>query len=109
VLEAAQLLASELVTNSVRHSGQPDGEDVVVRVHVWRGVCRLEVEDPGCDRVIAARPIDPGDYGGMGLNLVETLSDRWGVIRTAQGPTRVWAQLHCPPLRPIADASAAAG
>ena len=32
VLETALLLVSELVSNSVRHSGVPDGEDLVVRV-----------------------------------------------------------------------------
>ena len=49
VLADALLLVSELVTNSVRHSGVAEGEELVVRVHVWRGTCRLEVEDPGCD------------------------------------------------------------
>jgi anti-sigma regulatory factor (Ser/Thr protein kinase) len=95
VLNVAQLLASELVTNSVRHSGLPDSEYVVVRVHVWRGLCRLEVEDPGGDGVIALRSADQRNGGGMGLNLVELLSDRWGVIRAAHGPTRVWVQLTC--------------
>jgi hypothetical protein len=31
----------------------------------------------------------------MGLNLVQMLSQRWGVIRPPEGPTRVWAQLAC--------------
>jgi anti-sigma regulatory factor (Ser/Thr protein kinase) len=53
VLETALLLVSELVTSSVRHSGVPEGEDVVVRVDLGRDVCRLEVEDPGRDGVIA--------------------------------------------------------
>jgi anti-sigma regulatory factor (Ser/Thr protein kinase) len=93
VLETALLLVSELVTNSVRHSGVPEGEDVVVRVDIWRDGCRLEVEDPGRDGVIAPQPLDPLKGGGMGLNLVQMLSERWGVVRTAGGPTRVWAQL----------------
>jgi anti-sigma regulatory factor (Ser/Thr protein kinase) len=93
VLETALLLVSELVTNSVRHSGVPEGEDVVVRVDVWRGGCRLEVEDPGRDGVIAPQPQDLLKGGGMGLNLVQMLSERWGVVRAAEGPTRVWAQL----------------
>jgi anti-sigma regulatory factor (Ser/Thr protein kinase) len=93
VLETALLLVSELVTNSVRHSGVPDGEDVVVRVDLWRDGCRLEVEDPGRDGVIAPQPHDPLKGGGMGLNLVQMLSERWGVVRAAEGPTRVWAQL----------------
>ena len=29
----------------------------------------------------------------MGLHLVQALSERWGVVRAAEGPTRVWAQL----------------
>jgi anti-sigma regulatory factor (Ser/Thr protein kinase) len=93
VLETALLLVSELVTNSVRHSGVPEGEDVVVRVDLWRGGCRLEVEDPGRDGVIAPQPHDLLNGGGMGLNLVQMLSERWGVVRAAEGPTRVWAQL----------------
>jgi anti-sigma regulatory factor (Ser/Thr protein kinase) len=93
VLEAALLLVSELVTNSVRHSGVPEGEDVVVRVDIWRDGCRLEVEDPGRDGVIAPQPQDLLKGGGMGLHLVQMLSERWGVVRAAEGPTRVWAQL----------------
>ena len=95
VLDDAQLLVSELVTNSVRHSGAPEGDDVVVRVHLWRDMCRLEVEDHGRDGVIAPRPADRAAGSGMGLNLVQMLSQRWGVIRPPDGPTRVWAQLEC--------------
>ena len=97
-LEIAQLLASELVSNSVRHSGVPEGEAIVVRVHLSSGICRLEVEDPGHDGVIALRPPDPCRTGGLGLNLLAALSESWGVGRAAAGPTRVWAQLPCPPL-----------
>ena len=93
VLETAVLLVSELVTNSVRHSGVPEGEDVVVRVDLWRDGCRLEVEDPGRDGVIAPQPQDLRNGGGMGLNLVQMLSERWGIVRADDGPTRVWAQL----------------
>ena len=93
VLETALLLVSELVTNSVRHSGVPEGEDVVVRVDLWRDGCRLEVQDPGRDGVIALQPQDLRHGGGMGLKLVQMLSERWGVVRAAAGPTRVWAQL----------------
>jgi anti-sigma regulatory factor (Ser/Thr protein kinase) len=93
VLETALLLVSELVSNSVRHSGVPEGEDIVVRVDLWRDGCRLEVEDPGRDGVIAPQHHDLLDGGGVGLNLVQMLSESWGVVRAAEGPTRVWAQL----------------
>jgi len=26
---------------------------------------------------------------------VQQLSERWGLVRASDGPTRVWAQLHC--------------
>jgi len=93
VLETALLLVSELVSNSVRHSGVSEGEDIVLRVQLWRDGFRLEVEDPGCDGVIAPRPQDLLSGGGMGLHLVQTLSECWGVVRSAEGPTCVWAQL----------------
>jgi anti-sigma regulatory factor (Ser/Thr protein kinase) len=95
VLDDALLLVSELITNSVRHCGAPEGDDLVVRVKVWREACRLEVEDRGCDKAITPRHPDPAAGSGMGLNLVEMLSEHWGVIRTAEGRTRVWAQLPC--------------
>lgn len=92
VLETAVLLVSELVSNSVRHSGVPEGEDIVLRVHLWHDGCRLEVEDPGRDGVIAPRVPDPVRGGGMGLYLVQKLSERWGIMRAAEGPTCVWAE-----------------
>jgi anti-sigma regulatory factor (Ser/Thr protein kinase) len=100
VLETALLLVSELVSNSVRHSGVPEGEDVVVRVRLWQDGFRLEVEDPGRAGVIAPKAPDVLTGGGMGLQLVQTLSERWGVVRAAEGPTCVWAQL---PRRLIAN------
>jgi anti-sigma regulatory factor (Ser/Thr protein kinase) len=93
VLETALLLVSELVSNSVRHSGVPEGADLVLRVGLWSDGCRLEVEDPGRDGVIAPGPQDLLRGGGMGLHLVQTLSERWGVVRAAEGPTCVWVQL----------------
>jgi histidine kinase/DNA gyrase B/HSP90-like ATPase len=93
VVENARLLVSEMVTNSVRHSGAPHGDDVIVRVHLSRGACRLEVQDPGSGGAIAPQPPDLAKGEGMGLNLVGLLSERWGVVHISGGPTRVWAQL----------------
>jgi anti-sigma regulatory factor (Ser/Thr protein kinase) len=93
VFDNAQLLISELVTNSVRHSGAGAGEPLTIRVGLAQAWCRVEVEDPGHDGVIAARPPDPVQGSGMGLNLVQMLSERWGLERAREGGTRVWAQL----------------
>jgi anti-sigma regulatory factor (Ser/Thr protein kinase) len=103
VLANAQLVMSELVTNSVRHSGTADGDELVVRVRVWRDRCRLEVEDSGHEGVIAPQPPDLVAGDGMGLNLVQRISERWGLVRAARGPTRVWAQLECGPAPVVAS------
>jgi anti-sigma regulatory factor (Ser/Thr protein kinase) len=91
-LDSAQLLVSELVTNSFRHSGEPMGE-VVVSVELTPDRFRVGVQDSGSDAVIAPRPADLVTGSGFGLNLVQMLSERWGVERLAGGGTQVWAQL----------------
>ena len=104
VLESAQLVVSELVTNSLRHGGVPMGE-VVVGVELMPELVRIGVHDSGSDAVIAARPPDLDTGGGFGLNLVQMLSERWGVERLAAGGTQVWAQLlRAPRARAIASA-----
>jgi anti-sigma regulatory factor (Ser/Thr protein kinase) len=94
VLGNAQLIVSELVTNSLRHSGVPVDGQLFVRVHAWNDRCRLEVQDQGHDGIVETRPFDKLGGGGLGLRLVEMLSEEWGVIRAVGGPTRVWAQLN---------------
>jgi anti-sigma regulatory factor (Ser/Thr protein kinase) len=93
VFHDAQLLVSELVTNSVRHSGMPAGSEVIVSVDLTPGMVRLDVEDPGHAGTVALRAPEAGSGGGYGLNLVQALSERWGMERVAEGGTRVWAQL----------------
>ena len=84
VLADAKLLISELVSNSVRHSAAT-GQAVVVRVGVERTRLRLEVEDSGCSGEIAPRAPDLSNGGGLGLQLVHELSERWAIERTG-GP-----------------------
>jgi anti-sigma regulatory factor (Ser/Thr protein kinase) len=91
-LDSARLVVSELVTNSFRHAGAPM-DKVVVSVELMPGWFRVGVQDFGSDAVIAARPANPDSGRGFGLNLVQMLSQRWGVERLAEGGTQVWAQL----------------
>ena len=91
-VDNAQLLVSELVANSVRHSGSPVDDAVVVSVELSPDWFRIGVRDSGSNGVIAAQPPNLDTGGGFGLNLVELLSDRWGVERAATG-TQVWAQV----------------
>jgi anti-sigma regulatory factor (Ser/Thr protein kinase) len=93
VLHSARLVVSELVTNSVLHCSAPAGAVVVVRVALTGTMVRLEVGDPGCGGAIAPRAPDQDRGGGFGLNIVQTLSERWGLERAVAGGTCVWAQL----------------
>jgi anti-sigma regulatory factor (Ser/Thr protein kinase) len=90
VLADAELLVSELVTNSVQHAGLTAGDLVRVAAAVSDGVVRLEVDNPGSTGTIAAREPDLKG-GGFGLVLVEALAHAWGVSRDDH--TRVWAEL----------------
>ena len=92
-LDDAQLLVSELVTNSVCYGGTTAADGVVVRVDLTPGMVRLEVEDAGSGGDFGPRTPDPETGGGFGLSFVQSLSERWGVERIAAGGTRVWAQL----------------
>jgi serine/threonine-protein kinase RsbW len=94
MLADAQLLVVELVANSVRHGDAPAGAVVRVRAQVSADVLLVEVEDRGSAGSIARRAPDLEHGGGFGLQVVETLSRRWGVNRDAG--TRVWAELAFP-------------
>ena len=91
-LADAGLLVSELVTNSVRHAGQPVGTPVHIRVAADDGVVRVEVEDHGQGAVRLRAP-DPR-HGGFGLHLLDLLVARWGVSH--EHGTRVWFELATP-------------
>jgi anti-sigma regulatory factor (Ser/Thr protein kinase) len=96
VVADAQLLVSELVTNSLLHSGASPGVAVVLEVHRSSTGIRLDVEDTGRGGAVVARAPDLGGGGGFGLNLVHTLSERWGVEYAPASGTRVWVQLALP-------------
>jgi len=94
VLAAAELLVSELVTNSVQHAGLSADDSVRVGAAISDGVLRLEVDSPGAAGTIAA-PDPDSERSGFGLRIVEALAGAWGVSRKAH--TRVWVDLACSP------------
>jgi anti-sigma regulatory factor (Ser/Thr protein kinase) len=85
----ARLLVSELVTNCVRHAGQPAGAPLRVRAFAMNGVVRVEVEDRG--RGAVRRRAPHHRTSGFGLEIVELLAARWGVNH--EHGTRVWFDL----------------
>ena len=90
VAHTARLLASELVTNSVRHGGSGADDAIGLEVVLSPSTLRVEVSDSGPGfQPAPARP-GPDDAGGRGLYLVDSLADRWG---SAEGGTRVWFEV----------------
>jgi len=77
----AVLLASELVTNAIRHE---EGETVTLVITSACGQLRVEVHDTSHSVPI---PVDgPADAEtGRGLMLVASLSKEWGFFRTPTG------------------------
>ena len=82
-------MVSELVTNSVIHGGAGQ-EDLIELSLAWSpDRMRIEVLDRGPG--FGASLADPEREGGWGLQLVERLADRWGIVRTEA--TIVWFEM----------------
>ena len=79
-LHDARLLVNELVTNSIRHSGVPNGR-IRIRARIVGDTLHVEVVDGGRDAIHAVaggiRPT-PRANSGWGLYLVDSLAQRWG-------------------------------
>jgi anti-sigma regulatory factor (Ser/Thr protein kinase) len=89
-----RLLVSELVTNALRHAELAPEDSITLNVKVDDAMVRVEVADPGTGFDLAGRAEDPETVEGWGLYLVATLSDRWGVERSAAGVANVvWFEL----------------
>ncbi|MEU8268410.1 ATP-binding protein [Sphaerisporangium sp. NPDC049002] len=106
LLDTAELIASELVTNAVK--AMADGGGTGVREapgdaaeYVWIDVYRtadlvvLEVWDSGRTPPVP-RTAAPDDEGGRGLCLVDALAENWGHRRPVTGGKVVWCALRVP-------------
>ena len=86
------IMVSELVTNSVLPGGASERDEIELSL-AWRpDSLRVEVVDKGPG--FGASLADPDRQGGWGLQLVEKMADRWGVIRT--DATIVWFEMLLP-------------
>jgi hypothetical protein len=88
--ERAELLLSEVVTNSVRHAALGPEDTIGVHVHGSPSLIRVDVIDPGPGFDSLGGEPDLG--GGWGVWLLDRLATRWGVER--DGATRVWFELR---------------
>lgn len=88
LIQIVALLASELVSNAVRHAR---AESVELCFGVASRHVRVEVADNGNGFGGPPPPPEPGRAGGWGLYIVEKLASRWGVMEG--GGTRVWFEI----------------
>lgn len=93
LVDTAELLATELVTNALQHSGG----GAVLTATLSPGPeyrLRIEVQDSLARRPRPRPPEAPGEYGtsGRGLLLVQALADSWGAQVRDSGKV-VWFEL----------------
>lgn len=87
LLDTAELLVSEIVTNALVHAGTP----VDVAFSFVDGGLRVEVTD-GSPHLPTPRGYGPSAGTGRGLMLLEEMVDEWGVVPDDPGKT-VWFQI----------------
>ncbi len=91
LVETAELLVSEIVTNALVHAGTP----IEVAFSFVDGGLRVEVTD-GSPHSPARRGYGPNAGTGRGLMLLEEMVDEWGVVPDDPGKT-VWFQIASQP------------
>jgi anti-sigma regulatory factor (Ser/Thr protein kinase) len=80
-VSVAVLLASELVTNAIRHQA---GETAELVIDCTQGELRVDVHDTSGSMPVLMDAAGDAE-SGRGLMLVATLSTDWGCYRTAPG------------------------
>ncbi len=98
LLEDAKLLATEMVTNTLRHARLAPGEPIHVHVEWTRSTVRIFVR--GGSAPIDTPPVvgsirpNPGAQSGWGLYLVDRMASRWGT--NLDGQAGYWFELELP-------------
>src|SRR3954451_25383851 len=82
------LLVTELIANSVEHSGSDPESSVRMDVVLTEDVIRVEVRDGGTGFVPSPRTEDSPLESHWGLHLIEEMADRWEA--DADPTTVVW-------------------
>ena len=86
LLQAVELMVSELATNSIRHANSS------FRVEIDRrpDLVRVEVSDSAGDVMPTMRSPGPDEPTGRGLRIVSLFSHSWGITQSAGSDKSVW-------------------
>ena len=100
--EAAELLASEVVTNALVHGDS----DVDIHVRRYPEHVRIEVRDSDPHLVLPVGPALANDEaeGGRGLIIVSAMASAWGNSPSGRGKT-IWFELQTPKAPDMATVS----
>ncbi|MEU5286017.1 ATP-binding protein [Streptomyces sp. NPDC020755] len=90
IVPEAQLCASELAANVIKHVGC--GTPARLTVSMSGSRLRIEVSDPDAGSVPVLVTRADGEEHGRGLVLVDALTDRWGVVLRADAKV-TWCEL----------------
>ncbi len=111
--DRAELLTSELATNSVRHTKGPAS----VRLQWLHPVLRVSVWDMSPDLPALPEPLgvqlgSPAAEGGRGLLILGAIADRWGGCAIGEEPMgpggkTLWFELTLPTPTPDGDPASA--
>jgi anti-sigma regulatory factor (Ser/Thr protein kinase) len=102
ILEAVELMVSELASNCIRHTGSRFDVAIIQSADV----IRVEATDVGGGEPTKRSP-GPTDPSGRGLQIVDMLSAEWGVEQRAPVGKTVWftVQSAATPMPDSASAS----
>jgi anti-sigma regulatory factor (Ser/Thr protein kinase) len=98
ILGDVMLIASELVSNAVLHSGCSSENLLEVEARLGTDQMMITVSDPGLSGGSAMTRSGADTTGGWGLRLVDLLAARWGSDRS--DGYRVWAEIAINPRAP---------
>ena len=88
VVDVAELLTSEVVTNALLHAGSP----VRLVIALDDRTLRIEAHDENSNRPVI-RPMNPEANSGRGLALVDALAEEWGTREEPDGKV-VWFSIR---------------
>jgi len=98
LVDEAEIVASELLTNAVRHARPLSDGTIRVRWKIRGDVVEVEVTDGGGESIPRPAPRTVWLSSGRGLRIVRSIAHEWGVTEDRTGNV-VWATLGGPSRR----------